>query len=253
MFGRDTVQNHTQCITEAEKYGPKGQGKALNGSAAKSGKDKKQRPEVDINVGLSNCPPWFCSCCNTRATSQQALLLHAEGKKHGAKAQAFHASQQPSVQAEKHAPDAKDAVEAASDGVAKKDGINAEHPKLQEPSEENNLKPASEVSSEKKKRKLDATKGGLIKKCKIDASVDTKNDEVILGEKTKDRKIKWKKFIKAALKSHPGGLKMKKMRKVVFKALQESGIVVNENELSDTLDQNISSSSKLQLKRSLFD
>ncbi|CAL5199208.1 unnamed protein product [Lathyrus oleraceus] len=249
MFGRDTVQNHTQCITEAEKYGPKGQGKALNGSAAKPGKDKKQRPEVDINVGLSNRPPWFCSLCNTKATSQQALLLHAEGKKHGAKSRAFHASQQPPVQADKPAPDAKDAVEAASDGTEKKDGNNAEHPKLQESSEQNNLKPGSEVSSEKKKRKLDASEGGLIKKCKNDTSVDTENGEVIQGEKTKEKKIKWKKFIKAALKSHPDGLKMKKLRKAVFKALQESSIVVNEDELNDTLEQKINSSSKFAVEK----
>lgn len=43
-----------------EKYGPKGQGKALNGTPAKARSDSKQRPEVDINVGLSERPPWFC-------------------------------------------------------------------------------------------------------------------------------------------------------------------------------------------------
>lgn len=154
-----------------------------------------------LSYSLCSTHLWLCSLCNTKATSQQALLLHAEGKKHGAKSRAFHASQQPPVQADKPAPDAKDAVEAASDGTEKKDGNNAEHPKLQESSEQNNLKPGSEVSSEKKKRKLDASEGGLIKKCKNDTSVDTENGEVIQGEKTKEKKIKWKKFIKAALKS----------------------------------------------------
>ena len=43
-----------------EKYGPKGQGKAPNGTPAKAKSDSKQRPEVDINVGLSERPPWFC-------------------------------------------------------------------------------------------------------------------------------------------------------------------------------------------------
>ncbi|KAK2431862.1 UBP1-associated protein 1C [Trifolium repens] len=71
---------------------------------------------------------WLCSLCNTKATSKQALLLHAEGKKHGAKARAFHALQQPPVQTDKPAPDGKD----------------AEQPKLQESSEQNNLKPGSE-------------------------------------------------------------------------------------------------------------
>ncbi|WJX72601.1 hypothetical protein P8452_56462 [Trifolium repens] len=51
--------------------------------------------------------------------------------------------QQPPVQTDKPAPDAKDAVETASNGTAK-DDKNAEQPKLQESSEQNNLKPGSE-------------------------------------------------------------------------------------------------------------
>ncbi|KAG6424135.1 hypothetical protein SASPL_114548 [Salvia splendens] len=94
VFGQHDVESHTQCITEAEKYGPKGQGNAGNGMNTKPKKDAKQRPEVDINVGLSERPPWFCSLCNTKATSKQALLLHADGKKHRAKARGFHAKQQ---------------------------------------------------------------------------------------------------------------------------------------------------------------
>lgn len=43
-----------------EKYGPKGQGKTLSAATATPNKDSKQRPEVDINVGLSERPPWFC-------------------------------------------------------------------------------------------------------------------------------------------------------------------------------------------------
>jgi cell growth-regulating nucleolar protein len=38
---------------------------------------------------------------------------------------------------------------------------------------------------------------------------------------------------------HSDGLKMKKLRKVVHKALQESGIVVKENELSEALEQKV--------------
>jgi len=48
------------CFDFQEKYGPKGQGKTLNAAAAKPVKDGKQRPVVDINVGLSERPPWFC-------------------------------------------------------------------------------------------------------------------------------------------------------------------------------------------------
>lgn len=45
-----------------EKYGPKGQGKASNGPTAKPNKGSKQQTDIDINVGLSERPPWFCRC-----------------------------------------------------------------------------------------------------------------------------------------------------------------------------------------------
>ncbi|KAF2297554.1 hypothetical protein GH714_038690 [Hevea brasiliensis] len=55
-------------------------------------KNTKQQPDIDINIGLSQHPPWFCCLCNTKATSKQTLLLHGDGKKHRAKARAFHAA-----------------------------------------------------------------------------------------------------------------------------------------------------------------
>ncbi|CAH2073317.1 unnamed protein product [Thlaspi arvense] len=91
MFGKDSVQGHNH---EAEKYGPKGQSKPSNGTPAKPQDNSKQQPDFDINVGLSNLYPWFCSLCNTKATSQQTLLAHADGK-----AKAFHAKQQSTVDA----------------------------------------------------------------------------------------------------------------------------------------------------------
>ncbi|MBA0622288.1 hypothetical protein Godav_007845, partial [Gossypium davidsonii] len=99
IFEQQTVQGRTQCITEAEKYGPKEQVKTPNGSNAKPNKQTKEKPDIDINVGLSQRPPWFCSLCNTKVTSQQTLLLHAEGKKHRAKARAFHAKQPEQTEA----------------------------------------------------------------------------------------------------------------------------------------------------------
>ncbi|XP_057722033.1 UBP1-associated proteins 1C [Arachis stenosperma] len=251
-FGQDTVQNHTQCMTEAEKYGPKGQVK--NGAPAKPNKDgNKQKPDVDINVGLSERPPWFCSICNTQATSKQTLLLHADGKKHRAKARAYHASKQPPPQTDKFAPDAKIVSEAAPNEA--RDGKNAEQPKLEESSKQDNLKSGDEISSAKK-RKLEASEGDLIKKCRNDISVDTGNGEVIQGEEAEGRvesavknKIKWKKLIKSALKSQPDGtLKMKKLKKVVLKALQESGVVVDETEFSEALQQKINSSSRFAVE-----
>ncbi|CAH2073836.1 unnamed protein product [Thlaspi arvense] len=99
MFGKDSVYGHNQCITETEKYGPIGQSKPSNGTPAKPQNNSKQQPDFDINAGLSNRYPWFCSLCNTKATSQQTLLAHADGKEHRGKAKAFHAKQQSTVDA----------------------------------------------------------------------------------------------------------------------------------------------------------
>jgi hypothetical protein len=46
-----------------EKYGPKGQNKL---SCSAQGKPDKPKPnaDVDINVGLSTRPPWFCRYAN---------------------------------------------------------------------------------------------------------------------------------------------------------------------------------------------
>lgn len=46
-----------------EKYGPKGQSKPSNGAQGKADKPKPNA-DVDINVGLSTQPPWFCRCAN---------------------------------------------------------------------------------------------------------------------------------------------------------------------------------------------
>ena len=52
-----------------EKYGPKGQGKAPNVTNAKPNNDAKQKPDVDVNVGLSERPPWFCRYAGIFGTS----------------------------------------------------------------------------------------------------------------------------------------------------------------------------------------
>ncbi|KAG7988684.1 hypothetical protein I3843_03G200000 [Carya illinoinensis] len=276
-FGQQSVQGHTQCITEAEKYGPKGQGNTPTAPTAKPNKNSKQQPDIDINVGLSEHPPWFCSLCNTSATSKQALLLHAEGKKHRAKARAFHAKKNPPKQTEESTPDAK-----LQSGDAQKDELvangHAKEPKLPDPPKAdivcNNLESDKGAAPSKKKRKLEGSvKDGLRKKTKDDTSSDLGNGEVIHGEKeaaaetksplkddelaesssakedTKE-KIKWRKLITSALKSNPDGvLKTRKLRKVVLKALRESGITEDESKLIDILEHKINSSSRFTIEK----
>ncbi|KAI3447177.1 hypothetical protein Pfo_003842 [Paulownia fortunei] len=275
VFGQQDVEGHTQCITEAEKYGPKGQGKASNGMNTKPKNDSKQKPEVDINVGLSKRPPWFCSLCNTRATSKQALLLHADGKKHRAKARAFHAAkQQPNDTAETKSfteNNAKNEVPECKDFEESRDQNSSKVAPLRDGcGEENN------ASGLNKKRKLDISENdGAHHKTGGDITAELSNGEVIQIEgaetevtkglkkakhsatqegakldSTADKdfgkkKIQWKKLIASALKSNPdGAMKFKKLRKFVVKSLKESGNTEDKNQVSEMLEQKINSSSR---------
>ncbi|KAL9440927.1 hypothetical protein AB3S75_019578 [Citrus x aurantiifolia] len=262
IFGQQNVQSHTQCITEAEKYGPKGEGKVSNGMNAKSNKESKQQPDIDINVGLSERPPWFCSLCNTKATSKQTLLLHSEGKKHKSKARAYHAANQQAKQTEA-APEMK-----VSTGELANDK-HVEEPKVQNLSKEaKHIDPDTlnvNLPSPGKRKHHASEKDGAGIKTGSNTPVEAVNGEVIQAEKEKpgdtersskrakhnvlieetENKIKWKKLITSALKSTPDGvLKLKKLKKLVLKALQESGIQEDETQLSNVIEYKIDSSSR---------
>ncbi|ONH97660.1 hypothetical protein PRUPE_7G204300 [Prunus persica] len=254
MFGQESVQSHTQCITEAEKYGPKGQGKALNGGGAKPNKDSKQQPDFDITVGLSKRFPWFCSLCNTKATSEQTLLLHAEGKKHRARARAIHAAKQQPEQPEESALDTKPTPE----------NKQIEEPKLQDASRVNVEQNSSEAGNgtllSEKKRKLDASKNDESRKTTRDNTWKTEangkesqleKDKLVESSSAKNEsnmKINWKKLITSTLKSNDGVLKMRKLKKLVLKAIEESGRTDDEAKLSDMLDHKINSSSRFKVE-----
>ncbi|XP_076923717.1 uncharacterized protein LOC143585934 [Bidens hawaiensis] len=228
MFGQQSVQGHTQCITETEKYGPKGQAKP-NGTPGKPNSASKPKPEVDINVGLSERPPWFCSLCNTSATSKQTLLSHADGKKHRAKARAFHASKQPPKDAEGPTPNAKVKPESVEKtDLPLNEGLKSESP-------------------ESKKRKHEAAENnGDLGNGEVvhDSSAKSEKTKKSKGEDV-EKKIKWKKIITAVLKSVcDGSLKMRKLRTQVLKTIRESGSTIDESQLVDTLEHKINSSSK---------
>ncbi|WOL00365.1 UBP1-associated proteins 1C [Canna indica] len=59
--GTNISGGQNQCIqlARAEKYGPKGQAKASRNAQAKPDKPKLNA-DVDVNVGLSSRPHWFC-------------------------------------------------------------------------------------------------------------------------------------------------------------------------------------------------
>ncbi|KAH7572099.1 hypothetical protein ACOSQ2_015352 [Xanthoceras sorbifolium] len=281
IFGQQSVQSHTQCITEAEKYGPKGQAKVSSGTTAKNNKDAKQKPDVDITVGLSERPPWLCSLCNTKATSRQALLLHAEGKKHRAKARAHHFASQPPKQIEEVAK-MNASTENTSNGKSA-DNKHEEEPKLQNVPKVETVHDASQTLNgnlpSTKKRKIhafendskkttsdtpDETGAGdvhvetanakeaemLSKKSKHDLLKEENMAESISMNTKEDtkKKMKWKKLITSALKSNPDGvMKLKKLRKLVLKSLKESGIQEDETQLCNMLEQKINSSSRFMV------
>lgn len=262
VFGQQSVQGHTQCITEMEKYGPKGQGKALTNTTPNSKSDSKMKPEVDINVGLSERAPWFCSLCNTSATSRQALLLHAEGKKHRGKARAFHASKQPPKQTEELTPSAKVSAESnlKDQLVGNQDVVEPKKSGLSEVTPAQN---GSETGTESgnsptsKKRKRDTARQNVeVGNHEDDTKWKEKKSRQSLGKGDKvmdtkssteevKTKIKWKKLISSALELNPDGvLKLRKVQKFVQKALLNSEITLHESQVRDTLEQKISSSSK---------
>ena len=163
----------------------------MNVTPAKAKSDSKQRPEVDITVGLSERPPWFCSLCNTKATSKQALLLHVDGKKHQAKARAFHAANEP-----KQKEESTQNGNVSTENISKDESIGNKNveAKMQNPPQKATVHDSLETENEnlvsKKKRKLDASdNNGDRKKVGGDASGELGNGEVIQVETEEAREL----------------------------------------------------------------
>ena len=161
----------------------------------------------------------MCSLCNTNATSRQALLLHAEGKKHKGKARAVHAAKQQQKQAEESASDAKPPSENPPNGqvLDKKYTEQCKVPDAPKVESQHNAFEASNGNlPSEKKRKLDESDDDSLRKKTKDGNnfAAVGNGEVIqVSEKESmalkshpasdesKEKIKWKKLITSALKS----------------------------------------------------
>ncbi|KAL0333736.1 UNVERIFIED_CONTAM: hypothetical protein Sangu_1529800 [Sesamum angustifolium] len=191
--------------------------------------------------------------CNTKATSKQALLLHADGKKHRAKARAFHAAkQQPNDTAETkgssennaktEAPENKDSEENSALESNKKRKLEAsENDGAQNKTVGDN--PAELGNGEVIQTKGAEAKG--LKKAKHNATEEDAGLDIASDKDSSKKKIKWKKLITSALKSNPdGAMKLKKLRKFVLNSLKESGHTEDKNQVSEILEQKINSSSK---------
>uniref|UniRef100_A0A0E0FNL3 U1-type domain-containing protein n=1 Tax=Oryza nivara TaxID=4536 RepID=A0A0E0FNL3_ORYNI len=256
FFTQETVQGHTQCISEAEKYGPKGQNKASNNAQGKQDKPKPNA-DVDINVGLSTYPPWFCSLCKTTTTSKQTLLSHADGKKHRAKAKAYHASQKQANGVEQTP---KETVGAP---VTESAQVNNERSTENERGVDNDAakrKRANDTTSEepdntKRPNNLSVNSGEVVQSSNEEAETKAKSkgtkDELVSSANlkgSKKQKIKWKKIITKVLQTNPDGvLKLKKLQKLVTKELLECGLTEDKEQMHAILMDKISSSSRFSV------
>ncbi|KAG6421094.1 hypothetical protein SASPL_117643 [Salvia splendens] len=234
VFGQHDVESHTQCITEA--------GNAANGMNTKPKKDAKPRPDVDINVGLSEHPPWFCSLCNTKATSKQALLLHADGKKHRAKARGFHAKQQGNETVETNVSTENNATNNVS--------VNKEiggflNPSIVDPPCEGSAVENNSLESNKK-RKLEASENADANhNSEVDVSAEVGNDKAIQVNGLEIALTKSSKKAKLSAKEEQdGAMKLKKLKKFVVKSLKDSGCVEDKNQATEMIEQKIESSSR---------
>eukprot|EP00270_Netrium_digitus_P001210 TRINITY_DN1130_c0_g1_i2.p1 TRINITY_DN1130_c0_g1~~TRINITY_DN1130_c0_g1_i2.p1 ORF type:complete len:409 (+),score=152.63 TRINITY_DN1130_c0_g1_i2:68-1228(+) len=91
VFDQNSVQGHVSCISEAEKYGPKN----VNGASSKPRESGKPEQEEVPRIGLSTKPPWECTLCKVKVTSEETLLGHAQSKRHRNKAKATMAGTAP--------------------------------------------------------------------------------------------------------------------------------------------------------------
>lgn len=139
------------------------------------------------------CWIWINSLCNTQATSKQTLLLHADGKKHRAKARAYHASQKQSSQNEEPTPGEKEAV-----GDDQKEAeANGSNKVLESDVQKNPDVPVTEGKKEShtRKRKVEASEDGVCNKNEEKNACEFTNGEVIQAEHSEvsERKSKKKK------------------------------------------------------------
>uniref|UniRef100_A0A1D1XRN8 Uncharacterized protein C16C10.8 n=1 Tax=Anthurium amnicola TaxID=1678845 RepID=A0A1D1XRN8_9ARAE len=272
MFTQQSVQGHTQCISEAEKYGPKDQANSARDAHVKINKPKPAL-DFDVNVGLSMHPPWFCSLCNTTTTSKQTLLLHADGKKHRAKAKAFHATQKQAKQPEESAPN-KDSI----NGIPTVDSIQTNNiENLGNDMQRDTYAAVEEVDVLKKKRKTGISKhtdagnqvdgengtdiadGEVIqsnegeeknnkkRKKRAESISQTEDHQAANGhaKEVSGQKIKWKKLAISILNANSDGvLKVKRLQKLVIKALLDSGVTEDKEQLKNKLMDKISASSR---------
>lgn len=183
-FDRRTVQGHTQCVTEHEKYAlgaTKPGGIHCSGfSAEGSAKPGEEGKPEGLNF-LTTQPPWKCTICNVNCTSQDTLMGHASGAKHKRRAKAALAAKNGEQQQQQQTTagqQQEQQQQGASDAEAKPAPTEAAQQR-----EEGEVKKSKKEGKKEKKRKAVAedvateVEEGKVKKVKKEKRQKKKKSE----------------------------------------------------------------------------
>lgn len=189
-FDRYTVQLHTKCVTEHEKYalgatkpggkanyaasGGKGGGGERGGDVAAEKEKEEPAPLSSPATGLEkneSIPgreflateaPWMCTCCNVECTGAETLKSHALGKKHKRKAKTLRAQKEEEKknEGEPKLNPAKEKKEKKKEKKARKKVIQLANKEQRKEILQEKLKAQREKKArkEEKKRKRDELK-----------------------------------------------------------------------------------------------
>ena len=212
QFDISTVAQHTQCVTEHDKYA-KGATKP-GGFAAQGYYDGDGQATQTASPGevvgeeyLSVRAPWICSICNVTCTSRETLLGHAGGAKHVRRAKARRAAAEGEKKSESIC--GTNGVEPQTNGVEPQ--TNGVEPQTNgvEPQTNgvvrNGAQEANETVAERGKRKQKGEK---------------KKGSVTAGKKHKKGESLRRRVVEE-LKKHGGVMKRKKLLKSLAAYLEE--------------------------------
>eukprot|EP01024_Parvocaulis_polyphysoides_P017808 TRINITY_DN1784_c0_g4_i1.p1 TRINITY_DN1784_c0_g4~~TRINITY_DN1784_c0_g4_i1.p1 ORF type:complete len:324 (-),score=69.55 TRINITY_DN1784_c0_g4_i1:180-1151(-) len=216
VFDRKTVQSHTSCVTEKDKYV---KGATKPGGFAETGffKEKGGQGEEGGIVGeefLTKGPDFKCTICNIWCNTWDQLVNHTTGQKHVKKTKAARARK------------AEEAGKSDESGKNLENGVGAEKddekvenksPKIIENGndEKSNVDDSGEMT-ENGKNEIDCEKKGKKrKKKKEDQSVNEDDNQIESNVKKKGKTIKLQDadvILEDLVKNHQENKRIKQMK-----------------------------------------
>lgn len=239
VFDQQSVQVHTSCVSETEKYGPKGGSK----SSVLKLKSSQAHPsgDVDLSIGLSTHAPWNCSLCKVNATSYETLEGHSQGKKHRAKAKAAQAKLNPPTVVERDLT----ASSSLGNGIESSAtaAINCSEPV--EDSEALSNFAAEEGSSKKRKAAAHEVFVSSEDGCEEKLEVESSAARVSHSGKV----VKWKKLTtKVLLKTPENSIKIKELLKELLPLVTSGAVGFDKKTLEKQMVETLNGSSKFDVR-----